>query len=147
DCYVIDPIRLLEKHAFAEGYRPNVEGTEAAHGESADELGEGGEPPRVPVVDHAPSLTEARPEISAELRAVNAAVVKTIEAFLRGKPVERNALLDAAEAARLVENVDGTYALVPSGTANATESGPSFLLAQLDMLQKRVGKDLSWLHR
>lgn len=147
DCYVIDPIRLLEKHAFAEGYRPNVEGTEAAHGESADELGEGGEPPRVPVVDRAPSLTEARPEISAELRAVNAAVVKTIEAFLRGKPVERNALLDAAEAARLVENVDGTYALVPSGTANATESGPSFLLAQLDMLQKRVGKDLSWLHR
>jgi hypothetical protein len=143
DCYIIDPIRLTDRFAVFEGYRPDL----TQRGIPLTDLEEGNTEMHDPA-DLAPLSCEREPPPEADVSidpAIRLGVRKALHAFLAGEKFKLDAVDEALSHVQIVHSADGTKVAPINGEA-ATGSLYALLETHIRSLEESSGQDLPWLY-
>jgi hypothetical protein len=144
DCYIIDPIRLIDSFEAFEGYRPDL----SRRGIPKKDLEDRNSAMHDPE-DLAPLSCEREPPPEADIfidKSIHWRVRWSLHRFLVGKRFNLKIVNEALAKVEIVRTPDGRTMIAPVEGEATIDSMYALLETHIRSLEDRIGRDLPWLY-
>ena len=144
DCYVIDPIRLVDRFEVFQGYRPDLNRRGIPKKDLEDRNSALHDPG-----DLAPLTCEREPPPEPDIyidRSIHWRARWALHRFLVGKRFNLKVVSDALGKVQIIRNADGRTMITPIEGEAATDSVYALLETHIRSLEEKGNRDLPWLY-
>jgi superfamily II DNA or RNA helicase len=144
DCYIIDPIRLIDSFEAFEGYRPDLSRRGIPEKDLEDRNSAMHDPQ-----DLAPLSCEREPPPEADIfidKSIHWRVRWSLHRFLVGKRFNLKIVNEALAKVEIIRTPDGRTMIAPVEGEATIDSMYALLETHIRSLEDRIGRDLPWLY-